>query len=126
MKRLPIIVLVAIFILPVIIIEISCNFNDHKYIIIVTDKERVVEGGSSKYLIFGDTDSGESLVFENTDNLIRGKFNSSNIQGKIKVGQKYQITVTGYRVPFFSLYENIVDIQALEGEGLHYEYRKEL
>jgi hypothetical protein len=78
--------------------------------ITVTDKERIVESNgestSSKYLVFTDTE-----VFENTDDLFLWKFNSSDVQGKLKVGEKYTVLVIGWRVPLLSMYRNIVNIE---------------
>lgn len=98
-----------------ILIEVMFSFNDTEYIITVTDKERVTEGSkdriSSKYLVFADDENGNSLVFENTDCFIRGKSNSSNIQGQLKVGNTYKVTVIGYRIPYFSCYQNIIKVE---------------
>ena len=94
------------------------NFNDTEYTITITDKERIYKGSgdssSSKYLVFGDDENSDSLVFENTDCFIRGKWNSSNLQGKMKEGNTYRITVVGYRVPFFSMYQNIIKVEEVE------------
>lgn len=91
------------------------NFNDKEYTITVTDKERIVEHNnkqsSSKYLVFGEDESGEVLVFENSDVLIRGKLNSSTVQGSLKEGITYKIVVVGYRIPLFSCYENIISFE---------------
>ena len=95
-------------------------FNDTEYIITVTDKERITDSLednnknykiSSKYLVFADDENGNSLVFENTDCFIRGKFNSSNIQGQLKEGNTYRVTVIGYRIPYFSCYQNIIKVE---------------
>ncbi len=103
------------FMITAIAISIPFNFNDHSYIITVTDKERVVSGSgentSSKYLIFGDTPDGTPVVFENTDTFLRFKFNSSNIQGSLKEGHTYKITVVGIRVPLMSMYETILKVE---------------
>lgn len=69
----------------------------------VTDKVRT-GGDNSKYLIF--TDKG---VFENTDSLVNGKWNSSDLYGQTKIGKTYTFTVRGLRVHFLSWYPNIVD-----------------
>lgn len=71
----------------------------------VEEKERIQDGESSKYLIF--TDKG---VFENTDTLLRWKFNSSDVYSALKVGKEYDVDVYGWRVPFFSVYPNIVSV----------------
>ena len=110
---------VAIMIAVILVLSIGYeaifSFNDTEYTITVTDKERIYEGSgdtsSSKYLVFGDDDNGNSLVFENTDCFIRGKWNSSNIQGQLKEGNTYKVTVVGYRVSFFSMYQNIIKIE---------------
>lgn len=115
-------IIVAIMIVLVFVSAISYNiafsFNDTEYTITVTDKERIYSGSgdtsSSKYLVFGDDENGDSLVFENTDCLIRGKWNSSNIQGQLKEGNTYKITVIGYRVSFFSMYQNIIDVEEIK------------
>lgn len=113
------------FITPVIMIvvvvaliiggQFTFNFNDKEYTITVTDKERIVENSngesSSKYLVFGENENGEVLVFENSDVLIRGKWNSSTIQGSLKEGNTYKVVVVGYRIPFLSCYENIISFE---------------
>lgn len=76
--------------------------------ITVTEKERVTSSGEntwSRYLIF--TEEGET--FQNTDTLFRLKFNSSDVYGSLKTGQSYDCTVYGWRIPFLSVYRNIVE-----------------
>jgi transketolase N-terminal domain/subunit len=77
--------------------------------ITVTDKERVVKSSGdnveSYYLVFC-----EEEIFKNDDALLRGKFRSSDIQGKLKVGETYKVKVFGWRVGFLSMYRNIVKI----------------
>jgi len=76
----------------------------------VTGKERIVESNgdqtTSKYLIFT-----EGEVFENTDTLLKMKFNSSDLYGKIKDGQTCTFTVNGWRVQFLSMYRNILSAE---------------
>lgn len=78
--------------------------------VIVKDKERITESNgekvSSKYLVYT-----ENEVFENTDALMFFKFNSSDVQGKLDAGQTYKLKVVGWRVPFLSMYRNIVKIE---------------
>lgn len=70
----------------------------------ISEKERVVgsDGNSAKYLIFT-----ENETFQNTDLWLIGKFNSSDIEGKLKAGKKYRVKVYGWRIPFLSMYRNI-------------------
>jgi hypothetical protein len=115
-------VIVALIVLVSIGHEAIFNFNDKEYIITVTDKERIYETSSSdgthtttsKYLVFGVDENGETLVFENTDTFIRGKLDSSTVQGSLIEGNTYKVTVVGYRVPFFSWYENIISVEELD------------
>lgn len=96
-----------------VIVSVFTSFNDTEYIVTVTDKERVVDGESSSYLVFTEDEQGNVMVFENTDNILRGKWDSSNIQGQLKVGNTYKVVVVGYRVPFLSMYQNIIEIEGV-------------
>ena len=117
-KTFFVVIMIAVILVLSIGYEAIFSFNDTEYTITVTDKERIYEGSgdtsSSKYLVFGDDDNGNSLVFENTDCFIRGKWNSSNIQGQLKEGNTYKVTVVGYRVSFFSMYQNIIKIEEIK------------
>lgn len=92
-----------IFIVLLIVIFSSCQLTYHDTVTVtVTGKERVHSKDSSKYLIFT-----EEETFENTDYLLIGKFNSSDIYGKIKEGETYTFDVAGLRIPILSAYRNI-------------------
>lgn len=111
----------AIMIAMLIFGVMSC-FNDTEYTVTITGKDRITESKknsdghykiSSKYLIFADDENGNSLVFENIDCIFRWKFNSSNVQGKLKEGHTYKITVVGYRFSFLSWYQNIIKVEEI-------------
>ncbi|HHX70455.1 MAG TPA: DUF1523 family protein [Gallicola sp.] len=53
----------------------------------------------------------EDEVFENEDEFIRLKFNSSDVQNKLKVDSTYTVRVIGWRIPFLSTYRNIIEIK---------------
>ncbi len=110
-SKVKFIVVVIVILLVAVLSEAIFSFNDTEYTVTITKKDRITESSkysegnvktSSKYLVFADDENGNSLVFENTDCFIRLKFNSSNVQGQLKDGHTYKITVIGYRVPFFS------------------------
>lgn len=114
---------IAISAVAILILLMSCAlcevlqcFNDTDYTITVTDKERVYSSRRkiSKYLIFAEDKDKNSLVFENTDCLLRGKWNSSNIQGELKEGHAYNITVVGFRIPILSMYQNIIKVEEIQ------------
>jgi hypothetical protein len=74
----------------------------------ILDKERVTESATdsvvtSKYLIFAQ---GET--FENIDTIWAMKYNSSDIYGYIQKDLSCTFEVTGFRIPFFSMYRNIL------------------
>lgn len=75
----------------------------------IVKTERIVTGSgdhiSSKYLVFT-----EGEVFENTDELLAGKWNSSDLIAKLHEGETYKLTVYGYRVPYLSMYRNIIEV----------------
>jgi hypothetical protein len=87
---------------------IILNATQDSVVFTVEKAERVTDvgGEGSRYLIFTKTET-----FENTDRLVIGKFNSSDLYGTIKANQSYQAKVVGLRVPFLSWYRNIVSIK---------------
>lgn len=103
---------VVLIIVLIVVGCVACSssfyFNDHEITATVTDKERVANGDSSKYLIYTQTEDGETLVLENTDILVRGKFDSSDLYAEIKPGQTYKFSLVGKRVGIMSWYENIL------------------
>ena len=76
--------------------DISCS---------IVSKERVASENSSKYLIYC-----EDEVLENTDSFWGWKWNSSDFYRDLQEGQEYRLKVYGWRVPFFSMYRNILKI----------------
>lgn len=78
--------------------------------IVVNDKERIVEttaeGTTSKYLVF--TDKGP---FEVTDSVAFFKWDASNRYNDLKKDETYTVEVAGWRIPFLSSYQNIIEIK---------------
>jgi hypothetical protein len=80
----------------------------------INNTERIVEtSGSgndasitSKYLIYTDIET-----FENTDVTLLGKWDSSDLQGKLHKDSTYKAVVYGWRVPFFSMYRNVIKVK---------------
>lgn len=93
---------VAFFAMPVI----SYATIDYEEIT-VEEKERVCSSDNEcKYLIF--TNKG---VFENTDSYLQFKFDSSDIYGALKPENTYKVKINGFRVPFLSMYKNILNVE---------------
>ena len=93
-------VLIGAFIYPFIMYSSSKTVKD-----CIVKTERVVNNNESKYVIFGKNE-----VYENTDSLLRLKFNSSDFYRDIEAGKCYTFKVQGWRIPFFSSYRNIYQI----------------
>ncbi len=79
--------------------------NKSTFIVNVTGIERV----DGQYLIY--TNEG---TFKIEDSLIFGRFNSSDVYGMMKKGKYYRIKTFGVRSGFLSMYQNIIEIEALE------------
>ena len=77
----------------------------------VVKSERVTSGESSKYLVFGKRE-----VYQNTDAIVVWKLNSSDFYRDIQAGKTYRFKVIGWRIPFFSLYRNIIHFEEVAAE----------
>jgi len=76
----------------------------------VMDKERMCEstkdnGRECKWMVLTD-----EMSFENIDSIWHLKFNSTDVQAEIANGQSYHIKYYGWRIPFLSVYPNIISI----------------
>lgn len=81
----------------------------------VDSMERVTKGDgnggvTSYYVVF--TEEGET--YANKDSFLFFKFNSSDIQGRLDEGKTYKATIAGWRLPFFSVYRNILTVEEID------------
>jgi hypothetical protein len=78
--------------------------------ITVTDKERVCtsrgETVSCDYRVYTPLET-----FVNKDSMLFTKFNSADVQGGLQPGESYEVRVVGWRIPFFSQFRNIVEVE---------------
>ena len=76
----------------------------------VSSKERVCkDSGDSiecEYLVFTDRETLKVV-----DTLLYGRFNSSDVYGRIEDGRTYRFTVVGWRLPWASQYRNVVRVE---------------
>lgn len=114
MKKSTIIIIGIVLVIISILISVCTTFNDTTYTVTVTDKERINDKKASYYLIFCEDDQGNYYEFKNTDNLLRGKIDSSSFYNKIKVGKRYDFTVVGIRIPMFNQYQNIIGMTEID------------
>lgn len=97
-------VIFIILIIGLCIFEVTLDYqNEEIHQCTVEDKwvKRQSESSDVYLVQCGDE------VYKVSDLLFKGKFNSSDIYAKLKVGKKYEITTTGYRINAFSMYKNI-------------------
>jgi hypothetical protein len=75
----------------------------------VTNAQRVCSGAGSsiqcQYLVY--TTGG---TFQDSDSWLSGKFNSSDLFGRLETGHVYTLRVRGWRIPILSEYPNILNI----------------
>lgn len=86
-----------------------CYSNETEIEITVTDK--YTKGEEGTYFIVDNNDNAYVIK----DLLFKGKFNSTDIYNKLKVGNTYKVKTTGVRNHFLSMYQNINEI--LEDKG---------
>lgn len=88
-----------------LIIDIAIQLATKTVVVdIITDKER----HDGFYIVYGD-----NKVYKNVDTWVYSKFNSSDIQRRLKKGKSYNLTICGFRFPIFSDYQNIIKIEEI-------------
>lgn len=112
---------IALFVIFVIILIIVCCYRPinkasdiRDVTVTVTDKTVKNSSDDSKYLVFTEDANGNIQVFEITDSLFYGRWNSSDVYAAIKVGYTYKFTVGGSRSEFWSWYPNIYEYEIIE------------
>ena len=104
--------LVAVILILIAIIYTGSNLATQGTVRgVVVDKAVKVESNGkasdSKYLVFVETDGGDTVTLEVTDGLAVGRFNSSDVYGNIKRGETYTFKTIGMRIPIISQYPNV-------------------
>lgn len=103
-----VIIVIAIAII-LLIIPITERASETTVAFTVEDKAIKRYSDDDKYLVY--TDNG---TYEITDSLVYWRWDSSDLYGKIKVGETYEAKVYGWRIPIFSSYKNIVSVEEVE------------
>ncbi len=84
----------------------------------VVDKYVKTEGqGRGVFYVVGEDKSGNKEVFENTDTIAFLKFDSADLQQKISLGNTYKMDVNWMRIPFLSMYRNVLDVELVSTEN---------
>ena len=90
--------------------------NRREVIGTVTDKGVKNKSDDSKYLVYTEDQFGNIAVYEITDSLFAGRFDSSDTYAGIKVGKTYKFDVGGTRSEIFSFYPNIYGYEEIKKE----------
>lgn len=83
---------------------VAYSQSDVAATITVDAKDIKYHENDAKYLISSST--GE--VFEITDTMVFWRYDSSDLYFNMKEGHTYKCTVAGWRIPFFTMYRNIL------------------
>lgn len=102
------VVILLIIIVGLIGFSIWCHNISYgnERIIEIEVQDKYTKGESGRYFIIDSNDNAYQVY----DMLFIGKFNSTDIYNKLKIGKKYKVKVTGERIYFFSMYPNINEI----------------
>lgn len=108
-------IILCVFIIVVLIAGVVTGLSfdyGNEQILEITVKDKYVKtyDEDGKYLVV-DTNNN---TYEIEDLLFKGKFNSTDLYNKIDIGETYKITTTGYRMQFFSMYQNINTLEKIE------------
>lgn len=76
----------------------------------VTGTERINNSNGGYYLVYTTTGT-----YKNMDTALYFKWDSSDIQGRLRPSRvmRYTVKVNGWRIPFLSMYKNIISIEAV-------------
>lgn len=102
--------ILVLFFAVVFIIKLYISFGTQESVTAhVIRAERVNYSKSGVYLVFTDNET-----FCIKDNWLLFRCNSSDDYGRIESGKTYNFLVCGFRIPFFSMYRNILKIEVQE------------
>ena len=103
-------IIVSIVLIGLLVFIVSIGYQNEEMIkCTIEDKWVKRNGKSDMYLVQCDNE-----VYQITDLIFKGKFNSSDIYANLKVGNTYEIMTTGYRFEFLSMYKNINEYEKVE------------
>lgn len=104
LKTLTVVAVVMAFLGLAVLPVYKAYFTDETVTVLVNEKITKRGVKEDKYLIFTDSE-----VFENTDSLLRWKFNSSDVYAALPNGKTCTLLVNGWRIPFLSMYRNVLE-----------------
>ncbi|MFO8305038.1 hypothetical protein R6J35_13290 [Staphylococcus aureus] len=76
----------------------------------ITDKYNKRQDKEDKFYIVLDN----KQVIENSDLFFKGKFDSADMQARLKVGDKVEVKTIGYRIHFLNLYPVLYEAKKVD------------
>lgn len=73
-----------------------------------------VDEGTTFFVIQKEGES-QSSAYANMDNWLAGKFNSGDFLVRLEVGKTYKFTSVGWRIPWLSLFPNLIRFENIDG-----------
>lgn len=105
-----IIVAITVFALVVvggIVLTLAMNFNETERTCTISGKESVRQEEGNQYRVYTE-DCGTLQV---SDSLLRMRWDSADTFGTLKEGSEVTVTTIGYRIPFLSMFPNILEVK---------------
>lgn len=96
-------VVVIIFLGSLVFTMANC-FSHSPGTFTITSKEIYYNSNGSKLLIFTD-----KTTYTVSDSIINWRWDSADVYGKLEIGKTYSATLQGWRIPFLSMFPNIID-----------------
>lgn len=93
-----------------LIASVMAYRHQEEHVFVMSGKDRVCTGGKNQtctYEVYG----ADGEVFDNSDSLLAGKWDSASFQARFQNGRTYRVTTTGWRVPFLSMKPNIIAME---------------
>lgn len=81
----------------------------------ITDKYNKRQDKEDKFYIVLDN----KQVIENSDLLFKKKFDSADIQARLKVGDKVEVKTIGYRIHLLNLYPVLYEVKKVDKQWLN-------
>ena len=105
---------VALLILLVLVFACIATYGNHQtFDAVVADKYVKRANENDVFYVVLDTDDGR-MVCKNMDYMLGGKFNSADVQASLEIGDTYRVETLGHRIPFFSIFPNILSVERME------------
>ena len=106
------IVIVAIAIILILACSVVPAMHTEYHTIEVTKTEIT---GDNDYMVFGrDTTSGAIKTFTLNDSFWHGNWDTADDYATLEIGQTYTFKTSGWRIPLFSEFPNIIEINKVQ------------